>query len=182
MNRLQLVLSLSLLAGALTVTRLPLRPLIGATLAVFAAHALLKRRGLRVLRDGFPVFLFAATLVALQWLNGRIDAALPLRTVAVFLLSTLALRLAPWTWIAGGLSPLSRLYLPGLFLLFIRHFAEILIAESRRTLQARAICAPSVWRPGGFASVAGALAAIFRRALTRAERFYAAQSLNGIVQ
>ena len=181
MNRLRLVLSLSLLAGALTVTRLPLQPLIGVTLAVFAAHALLKRWGLRVLRAGFPVFLFAATLVALQWLNGRIDVALPLRTVAAFLLSTLAARVAPWTWMAGGLSPQSRLYIPGLFLLFVRHFAEILISESLRTLQARAICAPSVLRTGGFASIAAALTAIFRRALTRAERFYAAQSLSGIV-
>ena len=182
MNPLRLVLSLSLLAGAFAATRLPLRPLIGATLAVLAVHVFLKRRDLRALRSGLPVLLFAATLVVLQWFNGRIDGALPLRTVAVFLYSTLAARVAPWTWIAGGLSPLSRLYLPGLFFLFVRHFAEILISESRRTLQARAICAPRLFRTGGFASIAAALAAIFRRALARAERFYAAQSLNGIVR
>lgn len=182
MNRLRLALSLSLLAAAFAATRLPLRLLIGATLAALTAHALLKRRGLRVLRAGFPVLLFAATLVVLQWFSGRIDVALPLRTVAVFLFSTLAVRVAPRTWIAGGLSPHSRWYLPGLFLLFIRHFAEILISESRRTLQARAMCAPNLFRTGGLASVAAALTAIFRRALTRAERFYAAQSLNGIVR
>ena len=182
MNQLRLALSLSLLAGAFTATLLPLRPLIGVSAAAFAAHVLLRRRGLHALGSGLPVLLFAITLVALQWLNGRIDAALPLGTVAVFLLSTLAARLAPWTWMAGGLSPLSRLYLPGIFLLFVRHFAEILISESRRTLQARAMCAPGIFRTGGFASIAAALAAIFRRALTRAERFYAAQSLSGIVR
>jgi hypothetical protein len=92
------------------------------------------------------------------------------------------MRIALWEWIAAWLSPRSKLYAPGLFLLFVRHFTEILIAEAQRTLQARAMCAPSLFRAGGFSSLANALAAIFRRALTRAERFYAAQALNGIVQ
>ncbi len=64
----------------------------------------------------------------------------------------------------------------------MRHFTEILIAETQRTLQARAMCAPSLFRVGGCSSLAYALASIFRRALIRAERFYAAQTLNGIVQ
>ncbi|MFB3777714.1 MAG: hypothetical protein ACE141_08885 [Bryobacteraceae bacterium] len=178
----RLALSLLLAAGAVSAIALPLRWLVVAVLAASAAHVLLGRRRLRSLGAGIPVLLFAATLVLLQWLGGRIDLSLPLRTVAVFLLSTLAASVAPWTWIAGGVSPGSRLYLPGLFLLFIRHFAGILISESRRTLQARALSAPRVSGPGGFASVTGALTAVFRRALVRAERFYAAQLLNEIVR
>ncbi len=126
--------------------------------------------------------LFAGTVALLQWINGTTDIAVPVRTVAVFLLLTLATSLAPWEWLAANLSPRSRLYHTGLFLLFVRHFTAVLMAETRRTLQARAISAPRLLGPGGVRALAQALVSIFRRTLIRAERFYAAQSLNGIAQ
>jgi hypothetical protein len=56
-----------------------------------------------------------------------------------------------------------------------------LIDESRRTFLARSLCVNRKFGRGSFTSLAGAVAAVFRRALARAERFYAAQSISGIV-
>jgi hypothetical protein len=171
-----------LLVAAAAATQLRIAPLSVLAAGSLVAHGVLGRRARHVPGAGIPLVLFAAAVAVLQWFHGGVDWVLPLRTVAVFLLTTLAMRIAPWVWFAGRLSPRSRFYLPVLFLLFVRHFTEILISESRRTLQARALSAPSLFRAGGFSSVTNAVAAIFGRALTRAERFYAAQSLNGIGQ
>jgi hypothetical protein len=179
---IKLATSIALLTCAVAATRLPLGPLAAIIAAAMVVHGCLGRQLRRMLRAAIPIALFVAAVAALQWFHGKVDWLLPLRTVAVFLLSTLAMRLAPWDWFAAHLSPRSKLYLPGLFLLFVRHFSEILVAEPQRTLQARAMCAPSLFRAGGFSSLASALAAIFRRTLRRAEHFYAAQLLNGIVQ
>ncbi len=179
---LKLAAALLLLGGAVASTRLPLVPVVAFVGAALCAHLAVGHRLRHILHSAMPIGIFVAGVAALQWFHGKVDWVLPLRTVAVFLLSTLAMRIAPWSWIAARLSPRSRLYAPGLFLLFVRHFTEILITEAQRTLQARAMCAPSSFRVGGFSSLAYAVAAIFRRALVRAERFYAAQTLNGIVQ
>jgi hypothetical protein len=178
----RLALAIVLLAGAVTATRLTLIPLVALAAVALAAYGFPGRSLRIVLRNLTPVAVFAATVALLQRFQGNVDWRLPLRTLAVFLLSTSAVRIAPWAWCAGHFSPRSKLYLPGLFLLFVRHFTEILITETHRTLQARAMCAPSLFRPAGFRSLACALASIFRRVLTRAERFYAAQALNGIAR
>jgi hypothetical protein len=178
----RLIFSIVLLAGAVVATRLPLIPLAALSTVALAAHSLRGRSLRTLLARVTPIVPFVVTVALLQWCRGKVDWLLPLRTLAVFLLSTYAVRIAPWTWCAGHLSPRSKLYLPGLFLLFVRHFTEILITETHRTLQARAMCAPVLFQPGGFRSLACAVASIFRRVLTRAERFYAAQTLNGIAR
>jgi hypothetical protein len=176
----RLVISIVLLLASLAATRIHTEALAIMGVCGLAAHLAMAQRASRALLAGFPIAVFAATVAALQWFAGKIDWTLPLRTVTVFLLSTVAMRIAPWVWIAAQLSPDSGAYRPGLFLLFVRHFTEILISESVRTLQARAMCAPSLLRHAGFSSLSHALAAIFCRAISRAERFYAAQSLNGV--
>lgn len=180
--QLKLIVALTMLACAVASTRLPLVPAAAFAGAALCGHIVAGRRLRHISRAAMPVGIFVAGVAVLQWFHDKVDWLLPLRTVAVFLLSTLAMRIVPWEWLASRLSPGSRFYAPGLFLLFVRHFTQILIAEAQRTLQARAMCAPSLFHAGGFSSLANALAAIFRRALTRAERFYAAQTLNGIVQ
>ena len=60
-----------------------------------ASHAALRTRARTVLHFAAPVLFFALVLTALQWLNGAVDIRLPVRTVAVFLLSTAAFRVLP---------------------------------------------------------------------------------------
>jgi hypothetical protein len=182
MNAARLALSVLLLAAAAVSTRLRGAPLAVAVALVLLPLLCLRRERVRLLAASLPILVFAATLVALQAWAGAVDLAIPLRAMAVFLLTTTAARVAPWEWAAGRLSPAGRLYAVGLFLLFVRHFTAILAEESRRTLRARALLAPALLRPAGFSSLAHALASIFRRALVRAERFYAAQLLNGILR
>lgn len=182
MNAARLAFSLLLLAAAGIATRLRGAPLAVAIALVLLPLLSLRRERARLLIASVPILVFAATLIALQAWAGVVDLSIPLRAIAVFLLSTTAARVAPWEWAASRLSPTGRLYAMGLFLLFVRHFTAILTEESRRTLRARALLAPALLRPAGFSSLTHALASIFRRALVRAERFYAAQLLNGILR
>ena len=103
-----------------------------------------------------------------------------LRTIAVFLLSTVAFRVLPWSDLIAVLDIRSRWYLPVMFLLFVRHFAAMLLEEVRRAFQARSLCVSTNFRRGGFRSLAWATASVFRRAIDRAERFYAAQTIGGM--
>ena len=182
MNALRLMLALALAGAALIAIRLPATSVAILALALFGLRAAVGWSLRNLLQTFLPVALFAGTVALLQWINGTTDFAVPVRTIAVFLLLTLATSLAPWEWIAAGLSPRSRWYHAGLFLLFVRHFVVVLTAETRRTLQARAMSAPRLLHPGGATALAQALVSICRRTLIRAERFYAAQSLNGIAQ
>jgi hypothetical protein len=145
-----------------------------------ASHAALRTGARTALRFGAPVLLFAIILTALQWLNGAVDFRLPMRTVAIFLLSTAAFRVLPRSSLIAALDPRSRWYLPVMFLLFVRHFAAMLLQEVRRAFQARSLCVSANFRRGGFQSLAWATASVFRRAIDRAERFYAAQTIGGI--
>ena len=144
-----------------------------------ASHATLRTRARTALHFAAPVLLFALVLTTLQWLNGAVDIRLPLRTVAVFLLSTAAFRVLPWDDLIAVLDARSRWYLPAMFLLFVRHFAAMLVEEVRRVFLARSLCVSANFRRGGFQSLAWATASVFRRAIDRAERFYAAQTIGG---
>jgi hypothetical protein len=144
-----------------------------------ASHAALRTRARTGLHFAAPVLLFALVLTALQWLNGAVDIRLPLRTVAVFLLSTAAFRVLPWDGLIAALDARSRCYLPAMFFLFVRHFAAMLVEEVRRVFLARSLCVSANFRRGGFQSLAWATASVFRRAIDRAERFYAAQTIGG---
>lgn len=145
-----------------------------------ASHAVMRIRVRMALPFVAPVLLFAFVLIALQWLNGAVDIRLPLRTIAVFLCSTGAFRVLPWSDLIAGLDTRSHWYLPVMFLLFVRHFATVLLEEVRRAFQARSLCVPANFRRGGFQSLAWATASVFRRSIDRAERFYAAQTIGGM--
>jgi hypothetical protein len=164
-------------AAALALTADAAR-IVGAIAAGVSMHFALRTRVRTMLRASAPVAMLSAALMALQWIGGRVDIRLPLRTVAIFALSTAAARLLPPLGLAS-LTPGSRRRAPALFLFFVRHFASILIGEAMRTYQARALCVASTWSRSGFESLAWATVAVFRRSLGRAERFYAAQIVGG---
>jgi len=129
-----------------------------------------------------PVLVFALTLSLIQLASGARLTLLPVITVAVFLLTITLVRLVRWSeWIFGA-PPGSRRYTALLFALSVRHFAEILAGETRRVLVARRLALPRRWGPGAGRSLVYAVAALFEASLARAERFYAAQSLRGLLR
>jgi len=134
------------------------------------------------MRRLFPVLVFAAALALMQWAGGMPLTTLPLVTVAVFAATLTAVRLVRWTGWIFRVPPGSRRATALLFVLFVRHFAGVLGAETRRVLVARRMAAPRARGRGAARSLVFAVAALFGRALTRAERFYAAQSLRGIAE
>ncbi len=147
----------------------------GVAVAI-AIHLIQERSPKRVLRRFLPILVFAAGVYALSFFGGRAEPRLPLRVVFVFAA----------VWLLGRLCvrrvkiPRSRmLFRLFLFVHFVRHFAEVLGDETRQTLTARQMAAPSLFRPGGFSSLVYALSSIFQRCMIRAERFYSAQSLKG---
>jgi hypothetical protein len=170
--------------GLLTAGTAALRLGPGAVAAVIgfgiASHAAMRTKARMALPFAAPVLLFALVLIAFQWLNGGVDIRLPLRTIAVFLCSTAAFRVLPWADLIAEIDTRSHWYLPVMFLLFVRHFATVLVEEVRRAFQARSLCVSANFRRGGFQSLAWATASVFRRAIDRAERFYAAQTIGGI--
>jgi hypothetical protein len=156
--------------------------LAGVVLCAFGFHAALSGGVRAPLRMAAPVSVFAGVVGLLQWLSGHGVTVLPMQTVAVCLLVTAAARLARWRIGASFCRPHTRLFSLVLFALFIRHFAAVLAVETRRTLQARALCVPNRYGRAAFSSLVCAVAALFARSLARAERFYAAQRLQGLAE
>lgn len=171
--------ALLLAAGAAAATRHS-GWVFAAMAAGFIVRAVAWRNLAGSLRSSLPIVAFAAVLAAMQWIAHGQVSLLPLKAVAVFLLSTAALRSLPWSEMVRAIHPGSRLSGVVLFGFFAQHFTGILATESRRILQARALRLARRLGPGWFRSLVGAMAGIFRRALARAERFYAAQSLRGL--
>lgn len=136
----------------------------------------------RKLRRLLPVVLFAAVLALIQWASLRRLTALPLLTVAVFLLCAAVAGMVRWTGLIFRARPGSRRYTALLFALFVRHFALVLGTEARRLLTARRLAAPRAFGGGAARSLVFAVAALFTRSFTRAERFFAAQSLRGLAE
>lgn len=147
---------------------------------LFGAALVLHLRLYRGVRLLLPVAGFALVLAGLEWLGRGAPSALGLRTVMVFLVVTSAARMVPWDRLARRARPGSRLFRVVLFLHITRHFAGILGQEARRLLVARSLCVRRAWGPGALRSLAWALAALLLRSLRRAERFYAALSLEGL--
>ena len=173
-----------LLAAAAFATPFVRAPILLAAviLCAFGFHAALSG-GVRVpLRMAAPVSVFASMVVLLQSLTGHGFTVLPMQTVAVCLLVMAAARLARRRIGASFCRPHTKLFSLVLFALFIRHFAAVLAVETRRALQARALCVPNRYGRAAFSSLACAVAALFARSLARAERFYAAQRLQGLAQ
>lgn len=167
---------------ALAVVAAASRVSVAALLATagLAVHLFWSRCSLRRLRILAPILSFAILLALIQWLADQLSPELPLKTVAVFLLVSAATRLLPWAQLLTAAPPRSRLFPLALFLLFLRHFALILEHETRRLLVARSLAVRKRHGPGSFTSLCWAMASLFRRSLTRAERFYAAQTLRGL--
>lgn len=129
-----------------------------------------------------PVLVFAAALGLMQWAGGLRLTALPLVSVAVFLMVITAARLVRFRDWAFRAPPGSRRWTALLFALFVRHFAGVLSTEARRVLVARRLAVPRARGRGFGRSLVFAVAALFVRALRRAERFYAAQWSRGLAE
>ena len=173
--------AVALFGAACCVPLIPRLDLLAIAAAVgFASHLALQNRLSQALASALPIVLFAALLVFLQWIGDGIQWTLPLRTVAIFFLATSAARLFPWTPLLQRVRPGGVLFNAVLFLFILRHFVMTLGAEARRVMIARRIAVPREYRPEWFRSLTSAVAAIFGRAIVRAERFYACQLLRGI--
>lgn len=141
-------------------------------------HCLAAGGGRRAALLAWPILMFAGLLPLLQWVGGRVvDWTLPLRSAAVFFWVASAARFLPWTELLRGIRPRGSLFRAVLFLFILRHFVLVLGAEARRAMTARRMAVPREYGPGWFSSLRGAVTGIFRRAMIRAERFYAAQAL-----
>ncbi len=127
-----------------------------------------------------PILLFAAMLAMMQWASGMPVTGLCLKTILVFLATTVVVRLLPWDRWLFRVRGRTWLFWTALFALFVRHFAAILFREGQRALTARRLSVPNRYGAGWFRSLAFALSAFFSRSLTRAERFYVAQLVRGI--
>jgi len=136
----------------------------------------------KAMRAMLPIALFVLTLILLQWLYRRPEPMVAAKTLAVFWLTTAAFRWVPWSDLAGAVRPGSRASAFILYLLFVRHFASILAVETGCLLRARSRAVPRPFGHWAFRSLAAALVSLFVRAATRAERFYAALLLKGLVE
>jgi hypothetical protein len=179
--RLVAALVLMLAAGAAAVIANP-EWLLAATFMALLLRAVAFGSVSRSIRSTLPIVMFAGVLALMQWVSSVPVSALPLKTIAVFLLSTTALRLLPWSDVISAVRPGSRLSGLVLFALFVRHFAAIFERESLRVLRARSLRLSRPWGRGAFRSLVAAVAALVSRSLVRAERFYAAQSLRGLAE
>ncbi len=178
MIRLSLIISLLAMAAFIAFTH-HVWILVSALPIGFGFSIIAWKSVIKALRALLPITIFVLALVLVQWLYHEPDLEVAAKTMAVFWLTASAFRLIPWSQFGNALRPGSRLSAPLLYLLFIRHFALILIGESRRLLTARS---RTVFKPYGrwsFRSTVSALAALFLRSMNRAERFYAAQMLKG---
>ncbi len=149
----------------------------------FAVHFVVTGDWRRATLLAWPILMFAGLLPLLQWVGGRaVDWALPLRSAAIFFWLTSAVRLMPWTALLRRVRPRGALFRAVLFLFILRHFVTVLGAEARRVMTARRMAVPHEYGPGWFSSLRGAVTGIFRRAIVRAERFYAAQALREVAE
>lgn len=126
-----------------------------------------------------PVAVFALVLAGTQRIAGA-WTWLPVQTLALYAAVRLLVLALPGQWFSSVPERSSRMWTPALFFFFVRHFLSILGQEARRVLTARSLAVTRPCGPGSFGSILWSVASIFRRSLTRAERFYAAQWLRGL--
>lgn len=145
-------------------------------------HLAVSRRWTAGLLALWPIVSFSAILLVLGWLGDGASGRLTLRTIGVFVFVVSGARMLPWSEWTLRIRPGTRGGAALLTGLFVRHFVIVLGQESRRLLTAYRLAVPRRFSPGWFRSLAWVLAGLFRRALTRAERFYAAQLVRGLGQ
>jgi len=156
--------------------------IVAALVLGFVLRAAIWRNLSASLRSALPMVLFAVVLMLMQWLAGVPVTSLAAKALAVFLFSTAAFRLLPWTAAFATTRPGTTLHGFFLYLLFVRHFVIILQSEASRVLHARALCIACPYGRGALASLVWGLVSLFSRSLVRAERFYAAQLLRGFAE
>jgi hypothetical protein len=152
---------------------------LGAAVMCCISVEMVVRRAFRWL---VPALLFSVLLGLLEWIRHGGITTLPLKAILSYAALALGFRIMPWVALLRSVPPQSFLFLPVLFLLFVRHFTFILHAEAVRTLSAYRLAVPHSFRRGGFRALAWSLDSFFRRSLLRAERFYAAQLLKGLAE
>ena len=92
--------------------------LVGALVMGFALRAGIGRNLSASLRSALPVVLFAVAMVLMQWLARVPVTSLAAKTLAVFLFSTAAFRLLPWTRAVTAARPGTIIHKFLLYLLF----------------------------------------------------------------
>jgi hypothetical protein len=172
--------SMLLATAVATVFVTAVLPLLGALAVGLLIRRLVWRGWRRSFPGLVPVGVFALVLAGLQWIARMPVTLLALKAVVVFLFSTSAFRLFPWADLTSALGSRGRLRTPVLFVLFTRHFAEILLVEATRVFRARSLCVRRPFGRGSFSSLVWVLISLFGRSISRAERFYAAQLLRGL--
>lgn len=152
---------------------------LAATLGCIVSIEIFLRRDSRWL---LPALLFCTVLALLEWIGHRSVTALPLKALLSYAVLALACKIMPWVELLRSIPLQSRLFLPVLFLLFVRHFTFILRDEAIRSLTAYRLAVPLLFGHGGVRALACSLDSFFRRSILRAERFYAAQLLRGLAE
>lgn len=152
---------------------------LGAAVVCMVSVEITLRRSFRWL---LPALLFCVALAFLEWIGHRSVTVLPLKALLSYAVLALGFRIMPWMALLQSIPPRSRLFLPVLFLLFVRHFTFILRDEALRTLTAYRLAVPHLLRRGGIRALAYSLNSFLQRCLIRAERFYAAQLLRGLAE
>lgn len=153
--------------------------LLAVWLALAAVHIVFGRSGARIPAAVWMSVSLAATLWVLQLVNGTAEVRLPLTAACVALVLPLGFRYLPWVRFGWQTVEARRGLALILFVLFTRHFAAVLLDETRRAYVARRMTAPRGFGAGTFRSLVWATHRVFQRALDRAERFYAARLLDG---
>ncbi len=124
----------------------------------------------------------AAVLAAAEWLAARRPPWLALRMLIAAAAGLALGRLLPWGRLLMRAARRPFLRNGALYFLFLGHFVRVLFEETLSLFRAWKLAAPHRWRRGGWRSLAMAAAALFPRALRRAERFYAALLANGLAR
>lgn len=127
-----------------------------------------------------PLLGFLILLALLQLAGGQRNPVLWTKTAAVYLLLIGAARQFPGRWVLQRVWIHERWQGLALFFILLQHFVVVFGDEARRALVAWRLATPRVVGPGGFSSLVWALANIFRRVLSRAERLYIAQRIRGL--
>ena len=179
-SSLRLFFALTALAAGICLTSPALLSLVWIGSAL--VHVVFARSGVRVPAAIWMSVSLALTLWILQLVNGASDVRLLLKAACLVVVVPLAFQSLPWVRLGWRAIMARRGLTAILFLIFTRHFALVLLDETRRAYTAQRMSTPRRFGPGAFRSLTWATARVFERAFVRAERFYAARLLDGFAE
>jgi hypothetical protein len=156
--------------------------LVSVTAVAFLLHALQVRNLRKCIHQALPILVFCLLVYILGAVAHHASLSLAVRTLASYTVLRLASGVLPTAALSRLVQPNSLFFVPALFLLFTVHFLQIVKSESMRSLLAYRMAAPRLYRSGGLRALVYCLDSLLRQCITRAERFYAAQSLRGLAQ